>query len=102
MKYFLNAIFYGLLLILTTGSYSYSQTIVKGVVRDAISKERLQSVSVYIQGGEGVTTKEDGSYVYSTNNTTVKAIQFSYVGYETISKNITPNQEQVVDVELAV
>jgi hypothetical protein len=59
-----------------------------------VPKEPLQSVSVYIQDGRGVTTKEDGSYVYATNNTAIKTIKFSYVGYKTLSKNIAPNQEQ--------
>jgi hypothetical protein len=102
MKNFTNAILYGLITIITMGSFSYSQTIVKGVVRDAVSKEPLQSVSVYVQDGKGVTTKEDGSYVYATMNAASKSIKFSYVGYKTISKAITPNQEQTIDVELAV
>jgi len=102
MKNFTNAIFYGLLLILTTSGFSYSQTIVKGVVRDAISKQPLQSVSVYVQDGKGVTTKEDGSYAYSTYKTSVKTVSFSYVGYKTISKTIALNQEQTVDVDLEI
>ncbi|GEO09125.1 DUF5686 and carboxypeptidase-like regulatory domain-containing protein [Segetibacter aerophilus] len=102
MKNFTQAILYGLIIIITTGSVSYSQTIVKGVVRDAVSKEPLQSVSVYVQDGKGVTTKEDGSYIYATNNSAAKSIKFSYVGYKTITKAIVPNQEQTLDVELAV
>ena len=79
MKNFTNAILYGLIMIITTGSFSYAQTVVKGVVRDAVSKEPLQLVSVYVQDGKGVTTKEDGSYVYATNNSATKSIEFSYV-----------------------
>lgn len=102
MKNFTNAILYDLIIIITTGSFSNAQTIVKGVVRDAASKEPLQSVSVYVQDGKGVTTKEDGTYLYATMNSAAKSIKFSYVGYKTISKNITPNQEQTIDVELVV
>jgi hypothetical protein len=102
MKNFTNGILYGLLIIIITGNYSFSQTVVKGIVRDAVSKEPLQSVSVYVQDGKGVTTKEDGSYVYTTTNSAAKTLKFSYVGYQTISKTIVPNQEQTIDVELVV
>ncbi|MDB5248995.1 MAG: hypothetical protein JWQ40_3389 [Segetibacter sp.] len=102
MTNFTNAIFYGLVLIIITSGSSYSQTIVKGIVRDAISKEPLQSVSIYVQDGKGVATKEDGSYVYATTNAATKTIKFSYVGYKTVSKTITPNQEQTINVELVV
>src|SRR4051812_21270826 len=102
MRNFTHAILYGLIMITTMCSFADAQTIVKGVVRDAVSKEPLQSVSIYIQDGKGVTTKEDGTYVYATNNSAAKSIKFSYVGYKTISKSILPNQEQTVDVELAV
>src|SRR5437868_7579922 len=102
MRNFTNAFLYGLIMIITTGSLSYSQTIVRGVVRDAVSKEPLQSVNVYVQEGKGVTTKEDGSFVYATMNAGTKNIKFSYVGYKTFSKAIIPNQEQTLDVELAV
>ena len=102
MKNFTNAILYGIILILTNCSFSYSQTLVKGIVRDGVSKEPLQLVSVYVQDGKGVTTKEDGTYMYVTNNTLAKSIKFSYVGYKTISKAITPNHEQTIDVDLSV
>ncbi|HSU50558.1 MAG TPA: DUF5686 family protein [Segetibacter sp.] len=102
MKAFIYAILGGLILTITAGDFAYGQTIVKGVVRDAISKQPLQSVSVYVQNGKGVTTKEDGSYEYATMNTLAKNIQFSYVGYKTLSKAITPNKEQTIDVELAI
>ncbi len=102
MKNFTKSILYSLLLVIITGSVLHAQTIVKGVVRDAITKEPLQLVSVYVQDGKGVATKEDGSYVYATMNTAAKSIKFSYVGYKTLSKTIVPNQEQTIDVELAV
>ena len=60
MKYFTGKILITLLLLISAAS-SYAQTVVRGVVRDAVSKEPLQSVSVYVKGGKGVTTKEDGS-----------------------------------------
>ena len=101
MKNFTQRILYGILIIIITSNLSVAQTVVKGVVRDAISKEPLQSVSVFVEEGRGVTTKEDGSFVYSTN-AAIKTIRFSYVGFKTISKAVIPNQEQTIDVELVV
>jgi hypothetical protein len=100
MKKFINAILYGLTIIIITSGSVQAQTVVRGFVRDAVSKEPLQSVSVYVQDGKGVTTKDDGSYTYATMNPTAKNIKFSYVGYKTVSKTIIPNREQTMDVEL--
>src|SRR5829696_7243083 len=102
MRNFTNTILGTLLLIITTANFSTAQTIVRGVVRDAVSKEPLQSVSVYVQDGKGVTTKEDGTYSYTTYRSGLKKIQFSYVGYKPMSKAITANQEQTIDVELVL
>lgn len=100
MKKIIHAILYGLFLIFATGSFSYAQTIVKGVVRDAATKEPLPLVSVWVQGARGVTTKEDGTYLYTTSNASVGNLQFSSAGYKTTSKTIVPNREQIINVEL--
>jgi len=102
MKNFTKPILYSLLILITTGSFSYSQTIIKGVVRDAVSKEPLPFVTVSVREGKGVTTKQDGSYLYSTYNTEVKTIRFSYVSYKTETRNVVVNKEQVIDVDLVV
>src|SRR4051794_21169575 len=81
---------------------SNSQTIVKGVIKDGASNQPLQSVSIYFKGGKGVTSAADGSYTVVTGNTRLTSIQFSYVGYKTITKSVTPNREQVIDVEMEV
>src|SRR3954447_15817363 len=102
MKNFTQRILFSIILLTVTANLSYSQTIVKGIVRDAVSKAPLQSVSVYVQGGKGVMTKEDGSYEFITVNSGTKALKFSFVGFKTISKQIIPNKEQTIDVELPV
>src|SRR4051794_9251756 len=79
---------------------SYSQTIVKGVIKDAITQQPLQFVSVYFKGGKGVTSTADGSYTLSTNNEKLTAVQFSYVGYKTITKTVFPGREQEINIEL--
>lgn len=81
---------------------SFSQTIVKGTVKDAITKQPLQSVSIVFKGGKGVTTDEAGNYMVTSTNPANKTLFVSYVGYKSVNKTITPNQEQVVDFDLEI
>jgi hypothetical protein len=91
-----------LLILLFTFSSSFSQTIIKGTVRDASSKQPLQLVSVVFKGGKGVTTDANGFYTLATSNTNLKSIQVSYVGYAQATQSITPGKEQVIDIELTI
>jgi hypothetical protein len=75
---------------------------VKGIIKDAVSQQPLQSVSIYFKGGKGVTSAADGSYTLVTNNSRLTSVQFSYVGYKTVSKTVSPNREQTIDVGLEV
>ncbi len=95
-----SALFF--LVFLTSLITSYSQTIVSGTVRDAISKQPLQSVTVVFKGGGGMTTNENGAYSLTTNNSNITSIQVSYVGYKTQVQNIVPNKQQVIDIDLIV
>ncbi|MCW3112682.1 MAG: carboxypeptidase-like regulatory protein [Segetibacter sp.] len=90
------------LLLFTSIIYSSAQTIVKGIIKDAVSQQPLQSVSIYFKGGKGVTSAADGSYTLVTNNSRLTSVQFSYVGYKTVSKTVSPNREQTIDVGLEV
>lgn len=81
---------------------SYSQTVVKGVIKDEATKQPLQSVSIYFKDGKGVMSASDGSYTLATENTRMTIIQYSYVGYRTITKIVTPNKNQNIDVYLEV
>ncbi len=90
-----------ILLLLASFVTSFSQTIVKGTVKDAVTKQPLQYVSIVFKSGKGVTTDEAGSYTIASNEA-YKAIVVSYVGYKSVTQAITPNKEQVVDIELAV
>ncbi|GEO09587.1 DUF5686 and carboxypeptidase-like regulatory domain-containing protein [Segetibacter aerophilus] len=92
-----------LLVAIFLGSFltSFSQTIVKGTVKDAITKQPLQSVSIVFKGGRGVTTNDSGSYTIASNQA-YNTILVSYVGYKPVTKTILPNREQVVDLELVV
>ncbi len=99
MKEVKNRIAFVLLLFCSFISLS-SQTIVKGVIKDANTQQPLQSVSVFFKGGKGIASRADGSYKLTTGNTKLTLIQFSYVGYKTVTKTIATNKEQVVNVNL--
>lgn len=91
---------FALVLLLSSFFSAYSQTIVKGVIKDAATKAVLQSVSVYFKGGKGIATAANGSYTLASENPKSNVVQFSYVGYKTASKTIVLNKEQTIDVEL--
>ncbi len=100
MKEVKNRIAFVLLLLFCSFISLCSQTIVKGVIKDANTQQPLQSVSVFFKGGKGIASRADGSYKLTTGNTKLTLIQFSYVGYKTVTKTIATNKEQVVNVNL--
>lgn len=78
-----------------------AQTIVKGVVRDAMSNQPLPFVSIVFQGGKGgVTSNEDGSYSIQTNNLKLNTLVFTFAGYKKFSVSFTPGIEQTIPVLL--
>ena len=77
-----------------------AQTVVKGFVKDAITKRPMAFVSVVFKNGKGVSTGEDGSYSIETKNTKLNTLIFSYVGYTTINREVKSAIEQSLDVEL--
>src|SRR4051794_31247828 len=81
---------------------SYAATTVTGIVKDAVTKQPLQAVSVFFKGGKGVTTNADGTFSINTTATTHTEILVSYVGYRTTAVSIVPGKEQVIEIELAV
>jgi hypothetical protein len=76
------------------------QTIVKGFVRDAITKKPMSLVSVVFKNSKGVSTGDDGSYSIQTTDPKKTILVFSYVGYKPVSVEIVPNEEQLVNVEM--
>ncbi|HEX8279251.1 MAG TPA: carboxypeptidase-like regulatory domain-containing protein, partial [Segetibacter sp.] len=100
MKEIKNRMQVVLLLWLSSCITTYAQTVVKGVIKDAVTQQPLQSVSVYFRGGKGVTSDVNGAYTLTTNASRFRSVQFSYVGYKTVIKTIIPDKEQVIDVEM--
>ena len=88
------------LLLFGIGFNTNAQTIVKGIVRDGMSKQALPMVSVVFQGSKGVASNEDGSFYIQTENTRQTTIVFSSSGYKTQKKTIEAGKEQVLNIEL--
>ncbi len=80
--------------------FSNAQTVVRGFVKDAITHVPMPFVSIYFQGGKGITSNEDGSYSIETNNSKFTALVFSYAGYKKIIKKIIVEKDQVLDIEM--
>src|SRR2546428_6396256 len=75
-------------------------TTVSGKVTDAVSGEALSAVSVkFINTNKGIVTDSNGNYTLSTT-AKVTQIQFAYLGYQTVSKKITPGVQQVLNIKL--
>jgi len=91
-----------ILLLLASFYTSLGQTVVKGIIRDAVTQEPLQSVSVYFKGGAGVASDAEGRYSLTSGNLKLSTVQYSYVGYKTVTKTIFPGREQVIDIHLEV
>jgi len=95
-----NRVVLTLLLLCICFIASYAQTVVKGVIKDAVTQQPLQSVSVYFKNGKGVTSGADGSYTLTSVNDKLTIVQYSYVGYKTITKNIFPGRGQEINIQL--
>ena len=77
-----------------------AQTVIKGFVRDAVTQEPMSFVSIYFEGGKGVTSNDDGSYSIETNNAKFTTLIFSYTGYKKVIKKIIPQTEQTLNVDM--
>ncbi len=104
-----NRLLYCLSLFCITGYLSiencYSQgtnnTIIKGKVIDASTKEPMPYVSVILENTtSGTLTDIKGIYNIITSVTAYK-INFSFIGYETESRIIYPGQTQILNIELS-
>ena len=95
--------FIGISLLLSISFFtSISQTVVKGVIKDAATQKPIQYVSIYFKGGKGVTSAEDGTFTITSANPKLTVLIFSYVGYKAVTKNIWPDKEQEVNVYMDV
>jgi hypothetical protein len=75
-------------------------TTIKGTVTDAVTKEPLIGVSVFLPGTNvGTSTDYEGNFQIRTNQIASK-VHFSYLGYRTAVMSVAPGQEQSLNVRL--
>lgn len=89
-----------ILAILFTGNTDAQQriknTIIKGYVRDSITKEALPYVAIYLKGSDsGVMTDADGRFSITTSVNFI-SMEISTMGYRT--KNVFVNKGEVNDI----
>lgn len=89
-----------LVLMMVSGLATNAQTMVKGFIRDAITKQPMPFVSVYFKGGKGVSSSDNGSYSIETKNANLTTLIFSYAGYVKVTRQIKPGVEQELNIEL--
>ena len=75
-------------------------TVISGVVADALTKEPLPAVSVILENTTvGTVTDNLGRYRIVTSATSYK-IKFSFLGYEPVEEVISPGKNNVINAEL--
>jgi hypothetical protein len=92
------------LFLLSTTMLSFAQnTVVKGTVTDAKTKETLPYVTVVFAGStQGISTDNNGKFSISTSNATYTQVKISFVGYKTVIRTIEPGKEQTINVALGI
>lgn len=76
-------------------------TIIKGVVTDSITGERLPCVSLIFKGTTiGTATDGDGNFSFSAL-TDVKNLEVSYLGYDTKEVKVIPGKTNNLKIKLA-
>jgi len=78
-----------------------AQTVIKGQISDALSKETLIGAAVVIEGTTvGMTTDIDGKFVLQTSNSLPLKVQISFLGYKT--KVITVTSANVSSLNISL
>jgi hypothetical protein len=99
---FYNKSIFMILVLFTSVTALHAQTIVRGIVTDAKTKEAMPYVTVSFAGTtQGISTNGQGRYTLSTTDNTVTQIKASFVGYRTAVRNITLGQDQTINIALA-
>lgn len=83
----------------------FSQNIIKGTVKDALSKESLPGCTIYINNTTiGTNSDSEGNFFLDVGSQNTVNVILSYIGYESISRKIDflDNKIQLIEVELSL
>ena len=88
-----------IIFVFTAFTTSAQQAVIQGVVTDSENKEPLIGATVQV-GERGTTTDYDGTYRLPVNLGNI-AVKITYIGYETLTRNITTVKgENLLDIAL--
>ena len=99
---FLSAMYFFTAISFCLNSYAQvsEKTVISGKTTDELTGDPLPFVSVVLKGTTaGTISDATGKYRIETNVKSAEIV-FSFIGYETVSKNITPGKVQNVNVSL--
>lgn len=95
MKYFVLTLFLIISSIAVNG-----QTVIKGKVTDARTKQPIQFVSIAFNGSTtGTTTDVDGKYTLRTSKP-YNQLKVSFIGYKQVIRTVNPGSAQTIDFQL--
>lgn len=89
-------------LLTATSLYSQNTTYLNGTVTDSLTRESMESVSVFlVEDGSGIYTNDDGQFRIGTTVPWPVTLRFSYVGYETATLRVE-NEDQASDIRIVM
>lgn len=80
--------------------FAQSITTVTGTVRDAATKETLPAVSIVFAGSSQGTSADNNGHFLLRSAGNFNQIKISFLGYQTLTLDIKPGQNQVINVSL--
>ena len=102
MSIYINNLKYIILLLFL--AFSYSSFSIKGTVYDLNTKEALIGASVFIdETKQGTATNIDGQFSIDEIDyclECVYTVKASYMGYDTFTKNITPDADKNISLDI--
>jgi outer membrane receptor protein involved in Fe transport len=100
MRFRKQIILVGFILCCMLGAYAQQKGSIKGVVRDARTKEGLPAVNVKIVGTYyGASTDFDGKFQIQNINSGSYTVQFSIIGYTSVQRtDVTLAEGQVLEI----
>ncbi len=100
MKFLSTGHFLNIILCLLIGNIIQAQTVIKGEVIDANSKEPLIGASIVVVGTtDGTITDYDGSFQLKTDAALPFQLTISYIGYVSVDKEVTSEEDLSIALE---
>ncbi|GJM34618.1 MAG: membrane protein [Saprospiraceae bacterium] len=96
MKFLTTGYFLKIILFLLIGNVLQAQTVIKGEITDANSKEPLIGASIVVVGtSDGTITDYDGSFLLKTDGGLPIQLSISYIGYVTKELEVNTSDDDL-------